>query len=29
MLVVIPVLSIGAYLASVWVTKTFVEPADT
>lgn len=29
MLIIIPVLSIGAYLASVWVTKTFVEPVDT
>lgn len=29
MLIVIPVLSIGGYLASVWVTKTFVEPVDT
>ncbi len=29
MLVVIPALSIGGYLASVWVTKTFVEPVDT
>ena len=28
MIIVIPVLSIGAYLASVWVTKTFVEPSD-
>ena len=29
MIIVIPVLSVGAYLASVWVTKTFVEPTDT
>jgi hypothetical protein len=29
MLIVIPIISIGGYLASVWVTKTFVEPADT
>lgn len=29
MLIVIPVLTLGAFLASVWVTKTFVEPADT
>ncbi|MFC7505905.1 hypothetical protein, partial [Nocardioides sp. GCM10030258] len=28
MLIIIPVLSIGGYLASVWVTKTFVEPTD-
>lgn len=28
MLVVIPVISIAAYLLSVYVTKTFVEPAD-
>ena len=26
MLIVIPVISVGAFLASVWVTKTFVEP---
>ncbi|MFC5729070.1 MULTISPECIES: hypothetical protein [Nocardioides] len=29
MLIVIPIISIGGFLASVWVTKTFVEPADT
>jgi len=28
MLIVIPVLSVGAYLASVWVTHTFVEPGS-
>ncbi|WP_222430406.1 hypothetical protein, partial [Nocardioides sp. J9] len=28
MLVVVPLLSVGGFLASVWVTKTFVEPAD-
>ncbi len=26
MLIVIPIISVGAFLASVWVTKTFVEP---
>jgi hypothetical protein len=26
MLIVIPLISVGAYLASVWVTRTFVEP---
>lgn len=29
MLVIIPLLSVGGYLASVWVTKTFVEPVDS
>jgi hypothetical protein len=29
MLIVIPVISIGAYLASVWVTKTFVDPGES
>ena len=29
MLIVVPLLGIGAYLASVWVTKTFVEPTST
>ena len=29
MIIVIPVLSVGAYAASVWVTKTFVEPGGT
>ncbi|MEZ0577737.1 hypothetical protein [Nocardioides sp. MH1] len=29
MIIVIPVLSVGAYLASVWVTKTFVETDST
>ncbi|KAA1419613.1 hypothetical protein F0U44_14440 [Nocardioides humilatus] len=29
MIIVIPVLSVGAFLASVWVTKTFVEPTET
>ncbi|WP_183096012.1 hypothetical protein, partial [Nocardioides stalactiti] len=29
MLIVIPVISIAGYLASVWVTKTFVETAET
>lgn len=29
MLIVVPLLSVAAYLASVWVTKTFVEPAET
>lgn len=29
MLIVIPILGIGGFLASVWVTKTFVEPSDT
>ncbi|WP_435771852.1 hypothetical protein [Nocardioides sp. SYSU DS0651] len=29
MIIVIPLLSIGAYMASVWITKTFVEPAET
>jgi len=29
MLIVIPLISVGAYLASVWVTKTFVEPGET
>jgi hypothetical protein len=28
MIIVIPVLAVGAYLASVWVTRTFVEPTD-
>lgn len=28
MIIVIPVLAVGAYLASVWVTKTFVEPGS-
>jgi len=28
-IILIPLLSIGAYLGSVWVTKTFVEPADS
>ena len=28
MLIIIPLLSVGAYAASAWVTKTFVEPAD-
>ena len=28
MLIVIPIISVGAYLASVWVTKTFVEPGE-
>ncbi|WP_344111617.1 hypothetical protein [Nocardioides humi] len=27
-LIIVPLLSVGAYLASVWVTKTFVDPAD-
>ena len=27
-LIIVPVLSIGAYLASVWVTTTFVDPAN-
>jgi hypothetical protein len=29
MLIVIPILGIGGFLASVWVTKTFVETSDT
>jgi hypothetical protein len=29
MIIVIPLLSVGGYLASVWVTKTFVEPGET
>ncbi len=29
MIIVIPIISAGAYLASVWVTKTFVEPGET
>jgi hypothetical protein len=29
MLIVIPVISIGAYLASVWVTRTFVDPGES
>ncbi len=29
MIIVIPTISVAAYLASVWVTKTFVEPSDT
>lgn len=29
MLIVIPLLAVGAFLASAWVTKTFVEPTDT
>lgn len=28
MLIVIPVISVGAFLASVWVTETFVEPGE-
>lgn len=28
MVIVIPLIGVGAYLASVWVTKTFVEPGD-
>jgi hypothetical protein len=28
MLIVVPLLSIGAHLVSIWVTKTFVDPAD-
>ena len=28
MLIVIPLISVGAYLASVWVTRTFVEPGE-
>jgi len=27
-LIIVPILSVGAHLASVWVTKTFVDPAD-
>ncbi|UMG93942.1 hypothetical protein [Nocardioides sp. TF02-7] len=29
MLLVVPLLAVAAYLASVWITKTFVDPADT
>lgn len=29
MIIVIPLLSVAGYLASVWVTKTFVEPEQT
>ncbi len=29
MLIVIPIVGVGAFLASVWVTKTFVEPDST
>lgn len=29
MLIVVPIIGVGAFLASVWVTKTFVEPGGT
>lgn len=28
MIIIVPILSMGGYAASVWVTKTFVEPAN-
>ena len=28
MIIIVPLLSIGGYATSVWITKTFVEPAD-